>query len=97
MALFSTSVQLLEYADDIDIIGSTMRAVTAAFSAIARESTKMGLALNEGKTKYMLSTNRDVPRMGSQITPNGYNFVSLYTLAPPLTRTTTSAWKSSAE
>ena len=71
--IFYKSVQLLAYADDIDIIGRTMRDVTAAFSAIERESAKMGLAVNEGKTKYMLSTSGDVPRMGSQ-TANCYNF-----------------------
>ena len=35
----------------------------------------MGLALNEGKTKYVLTTSGVVPRMGSQITANSYNFV----------------------
>ena len=74
MALFSTSVQLLAYADDIDIIGRTMRDVTAAFSAIERQSAIMRLAVNEGKTKYMLSTSGVVPRMGSTITANSYNF-----------------------
>ena len=34
----------------------------------------MGLAVNEGKTKYMLLKSRVVPRMGSQITANSYNF-----------------------
>ena len=38
----------------MDIIGRTKRDVTAAFSAIAWESTKMGLAVYEGQTKYML-------------------------------------------
>ena len=33
----------------------------------------MGLAVNVGRTKYMLSTSGDVPRMGSQITANSYN------------------------
>ena len=42
----------------IYIIGHTKRDVTATFSAIERESTKMGLE-NEGKTKYMLSTRRE--------------------------------------
>ena len=65
--IFYKSVQLLAYADDIDIIGRTMRDVTATFSAIERESAKMGLAVNEDKTKYMLSTGGDVPHMGSQI------------------------------
>ena len=34
----------------------------------------MGLAVNEGKTKYMLSTSADVPRMGFQIMANSQNF-----------------------
>ena len=51
--IFQKSVQLLAYADDIDIIGRTKRDVAAAFCAIEQESTKMGLAVNEGKTKYI--------------------------------------------
>ena len=53
--IFYKSVQLLAYADDFDIIGRTMRDIPAAYSAIERESPKLGLAVNEGKTKYMLS------------------------------------------
>ena len=68
------SVQLLAYADDIDIIGCTKRDVTAAFSAIERGSTKMSLTINEGKTKYMLTTSRDVRRIGSQITADNNSF-----------------------
>ena len=34
----------------------------------------MGLAVNERKTKYMLTTSGVVPRMGSQITGNSHNF-----------------------
>ena len=34
-----------------------MRDVTAAFSAIEQKSAKMGLGVNEGKTKYMLTTS----------------------------------------
>ena len=52
------SVQLLAYADDIDIIGRCMRDVTGVFAAIEKESAKVGLALNEDKTQYMLSTSR---------------------------------------
>ena len=36
--IFYKSVQLLAYADDIDIIGRTMRDVTVAFRAVERES-----------------------------------------------------------
>ena len=70
----SKSVQLLAYTDDIDIIGRTKRDVTAAFSAIERESTKMGLAVNEGRTKYMLSTCRNAQRIDSKVTADNYTF-----------------------
>ena len=69
MTLFFESVQLLAYADNIDVIGRTKRDVTTAFSAIERESTKMGLAVNEGETKYMLLTSKDVRRIDSRLRP----------------------------
>ena len=47
--IFQKSVQLLAYADDNDIIGCTKQDVTAAFSAIEQESTKMGLAVGKAK------------------------------------------------
>ena len=72
--IFQTSVQLLVYADDIDIIGSTKRDVNAAFCAIERDCTKMGLAVNKGKTKYMFSTGRDVRRIDFWITADIYAF-----------------------
>ena len=34
----------------------------------------MGLAVNEDKTKYMLSTSRDVRRIYSQVTADNYTF-----------------------
>ena len=43
--IFQKSVQLLAYTGKRD--------VTAAFSAIERESTKMGMAVNEGKTEHV--------------------------------------------
>ena len=64
------SIQLLAYANEIDIIARTMRDVTVGFSATERVYAKMGLPINEGKTKYMLSTSGDVPK----ITANSYNF-----------------------
>ena len=40
--IFFKSVQLLAYADDIDIVGLSKRDVTAAFPAIQKESAKVG-------------------------------------------------------
>ena len=51
-AIKNKSVQLLAYADDIDIIDHGIGHGTAAFE---RESAKVGVAVNEGKTKYMVS------------------------------------------
>ena len=65
LAIFQKSVQWLVYADDIDIIERAKREVPAAFSVIERESTKICLAVTERKTKYMLSTSRDVRRIVS--------------------------------
>ena len=60
------SVQLIAYTDDINIIGRTMRDVTAAFSAIERESANIGLAVNVDVVKEFIylgtaiNTNNDV-------------------------------------
>ena len=65
---------MFEYAEDIAIIVRTKRDATAAFSAIEREPTEMDLAVNEGITKYMLSTSRVVRRIDSQLTTDNYTF-----------------------
>ena len=49
--IFQKSVQLLAYVDNIGIVWRTKRDITAAFKAIERESIKIGLAVNDGKTK----------------------------------------------
>ena len=96
--IFQKSVQLLAYADDIDIIGRTKRDVTAAFGAIERESTKMGLAVNEGKTKFMFSTSRNVRRIDSRIMADKTILLTqsrnLFILAPSLPPKMMSAWRS---
>ena len=65
---------MVAYADYIDINWRTKRVLTAAFSAFEREPTKMGLPVNEGKTKYMLLTSRDMRHIDSQITADNYTF-----------------------
>lgn len=51
--IFNKSIQLLAYADDIDIIGRSERVVREAFSKLEIAAKKMGLTVNEGKTKYL--------------------------------------------
>nr|XP_043067135.1 uncharacterized protein LOC122321356 [Drosophila bipectinata] len=70
-------IQLLGYADDIDIIGRTNRDVTGAFGAIEKESAKVGLALNMEKTKFMLCSSRESRRLENQLTAENYSFGSV--------------------
>ena len=47
----------MAYTDDIVIIGRTK--LPATFSTIERESTNMGLAVNEGKTMLQLRSKNN--------------------------------------
>ena len=86
--IFNKSVQLLAYADDINIIGRCKHAVTADFSTIQKESEKVDLMVNEGKTKYKISSSRGAQRNQCQreITTDGYIFeaVKEFTYYVPL-------------
>ncbi|XP_051858122.1 uncharacterized protein LOC127565084 [Drosophila albomicans] len=75
--LTNRCVQLLGYADDIDIIGRTKRDVTGAFMAIKEESAKVGLAVNMEKTKFMVCSSRESRRLDSQLTAENYSFGSV--------------------
>ena len=48
------SVQFLAYADDIDIVARNMRSLTDAYSRLEKEANKIGLHVNESKTKLMM-------------------------------------------
>lgn len=53
--IYHKSVQVLAYADDIDIIGRSSEDVKNSFILLERAAKKMGLSINETKTKYMIS------------------------------------------
>ena len=63
----------LAYADDVDIIGRSIFEVEAAFSKFAEEARSIGLAVNESKTKFLLSTAKDTSIVVS-VEIDGYNF-----------------------
>jgi Reverse transcriptase (RNA-dependent DNA polymerase) len=52
--VFTKSVQMLGFADDIDIIGRNIRSVTDAYSKLEKEANKIGLHVNEDKTKFLM-------------------------------------------
>ena len=49
----------LAYADDVDIVGRSICEIEAAFSKFDEEARGIGLAVNESKTKLVLSTAKD--------------------------------------
>jgi sorting nexin-29 len=51
--IFDKSVQILAYADDIDIIGRTQSAVIEAFTSLEKAAKDTNLFINQEKTKYM--------------------------------------------
>jgi hypothetical protein len=53
--IHNKETQLLAYADDIDIVGRSQSAVRNAYLALEGEAAKVGLKINEKKTKYMIA------------------------------------------
>jgi hypothetical protein len=51
--IYNKETQLLAYADDIDIVGRSQSTVRDAYSALEIEAAKVGLKINEPKTKYI--------------------------------------------
>ena len=74
--IYTKSTQLLGYADDIDIIGRTERAVIETFVKIKEKAMSVGLAVNESKTKYMMSTKNESRRhqLGQTVNADICNF-----------------------
>ena len=74
-SIFTKSVQLLAYADDIDIIGRSVASVRETYIALEREANKVGLMVNEGKTKLMVAgSTRYNHNIGQNITIGDKNF-----------------------
>lgn len=53
-SIFTKSVQLLGFADDVDIVGRNVRAVKDTYSRLEKEANKIGLRVNEDKTKFLM-------------------------------------------
>ena len=92
--IFYKSVIPLAYADDVDIIG---RSICEEVSKFAEEARSIGLAVNESKTKYLLSATAKDASIGESVEIDGYNFEVLKDfvyLASSINTDTTSVWKS---
>ena len=51
--IFNRSVQLLGYADDLDIVARSFAALTESLLSLQRAAARMGRAINDCKTKYI--------------------------------------------
>jgi hypothetical protein len=54
-SIFSKIVQSFAYADDIDIVGNSLRAVNKAYSNLENDANRVGLLVNELKAKNMFT------------------------------------------
>jgi hypothetical protein len=59
--IYNKETQLLAYAYDIDIVGGSQSAVRNAYLALEGEAAKLGLKINEQKTKYIIAARNDRP------------------------------------
>jgi hypothetical protein len=57
--IYNKETQLLAYADDIDIVGRSQSALRDAYLALEGEAAKVGLKINDEKTKYMIAAQND--------------------------------------
>jgi hypothetical protein len=55
----NNETQLLAYANDIDMYGRSQSAVWDAYLALEREAAKVGLKINQQKTKNMIAARND--------------------------------------
>jgi hypothetical protein len=61
--IFYKSVQLLAYADDIDIIARSRTALKEAFLSLERAAREVGLRINDERTKYLTTkVNKNRPK-----------------------------------
>jgi hypothetical protein len=75
-SIFTKSVQILGFADDLDIIGRGIRAVKDAYSKLEREANKIGLFVNVDKTKLLMvcPSPRTKQSVGSHLEVNDKKF-----------------------
>lgn len=66
---------LLAFADDIDLVSKTTIKTKELFGKIEKETGRVGLRINEDKTKYMYNSRRQGrDRLGQNVTIDTYNF-----------------------
>ena len=65
--IFYKSVMPLAYLDNVDIINRSDREVAVSFFKFAEEARSFGVAVNESKTKYLLSSTAKDSSIGHSL------------------------------
>ena len=65
--LATSMVQILAFADDLDIAGRRHADVVDTYTSLKREAAKIGLIINEDKTKYMKTNSGSVPQQEANL------------------------------
>ena len=74
--IFNKSLQALGYADDIDLVSMNLPNLVEALQKLVTSAERVGLYLNEDKTKYMCSI-REEQRTGHLVNFGRFNFESV--------------------
>jgi hypothetical protein len=69
--IFHKSIQLIGYADDINIMGRMKRAISELYEELKERAKEVGLVINEEKTKAMVQSRR--PGKGRILTVGDHN------------------------
>lgn len=73
VSIATHSVQLLGYADDVNIVGRSLLAAKEAYVELKEAAKDIGLNINEEKTKVMQQSRAGRLRMGRNITIDEHN------------------------
>jgi hypothetical protein len=71
--IFNKCRQIMAYADGVVIMGTRLEDVAEVFISLFEQSSKMGLEINERKTKYMIMSRRPYNENG-YVEGGRYNF-----------------------
>ncbi|XP_066901845.1 uncharacterized protein [Halyomorpha halys] len=72
--VFTKMTQVLAYAQDVVINSRSLQSIRTAFEAIDVEAKRMGLHINEEKTKIMLLGKKPLDQRMSRLEMGSFNF-----------------------
>jgi hypothetical protein len=92
--MLNKSVQILAYADYVDIVGRTKNAVKKAYTILLKAARRMGLlSINQDNSKYMEAIDRPTTQSDAIIDTHRIEVVKEFKISVPLQRPVTNSAK----